>query len=171
MRIRPAKPDSDRFRVRLDWRAYFNRFCQAQGEPVEHKGRWLFKNGWTYALTDYSGPEWEPPADTEELRKLKMAYWAKRRSMIKHELITLKFRHDGLRARQADLCCPLQEVVAVNDVDGKPAGVETRDLQLDRIKLRIEWLEGDLEQCDGMLRELRLPVGVARNEKGEVLAT
>lgn len=164
--IRLTRPKESKFRVRLNWRAYFEQFCEVHGgDPVEHRGRLLFRNGWTHSSTDYAGPEWEPPEDPRELQKLRVAYWAKRRSMVKHELFGLQIQLGGLQALAKEKCCPLKQVVAALDEHGNETNrVETRLLDLSRLRGRIGWLEADLKECGEQLRAL---VG----QPGKVLGT
>ena len=71
--------------LEIDWRAYFYRFVQEHGEPVEVSpiesdrfriySRLLFRDGWMYGAMDYQGPEFSPPGNPDQLRKLKLEYW------------------------------------------------------------------------------------------------
>jgi len=81
---RTIKPKVERgLRITLDWRACFASFCVAHGNnPVEHKGRLLFADGWTHSSSSYRGPQWPAPADPVELRELLLAYWRRRLSIV-----------------------------------------------------------------------------------------
>ena len=141
--------------VKLDWRAYFRAFCDSHGEPVQHEGRWLFPDGWTYALKDWAGPEWPP--DLDRLPFLQRAYWRARRGIVKVELDHLKGRLNWLKGMAAAKSVPLKQRVTYrseND-DGEPVMVsEVKDLDLGAMEERAGWLAENLAECDANLKEL-----------------
>lgn len=57
---------------------YFYNFCKMHGDPVDDGKRLIFPDGWTYARTDYAGPEVPPPKDEQVLRALMLVYWTEK---------------------------------------------------------------------------------------------
>lgn len=144
------------YEVVLDWRAYFKRFCEQHGgNPVSHGGRLLFGDGWSYSSTDYMGPEWSPPTDPDELRVLLTAYWTRRRLIVKAEYDALAKTFDGLKRDAAVRSVPLQQRIVVQEENAEGKIVvrqQAIDLDLQAVQLRLEWLRGDVEQCNSKLR-------------------
>jgi len=141
--------------VELDWDTYFKEFCNFHGDPIRHRGRLLFPDGWTYSMTDKAGPEWPPPTDPEELRSLLYKYWLVRLRMVKEEYHWLHRMVYDLEEAQRRHSLPLQQVlVSYNEEDGlyhrsvKP--LELKDFQ----EGRLEWLAQDVKDCEAKLREL-----------------
>ena len=158
-RTRPRRTEQDRptsFKVRLDWKAYFKRFCQDHGDSVSHAGRLLFQDGWTYSSTDYEGPEWQPPKDPKELKSLQLAYWQIRLGIVTSELRSLQDRLRYLEEAQSIRATPLQQRVSyMEEKNGKMVSVVDRvDLDLDGLKGRVSWLEADMVECREKLKEL-----------------
>lgn len=133
----------------LDWKAYFIEFCRVHGEPVEHEGRLLFRDGWTYSRTDYQGPEWPPPADHAELDGLVRRYWQLRLSTVKTALENLLAKRKELTDLKAVKSLPLQQVTT--DPEGRRAYKRLDTAGLDT---RIGWLAEDVAECETRLTEL-----------------
>lgn len=146
-------------RVRLDWRAYFVRFCEAHGNnPVEHGGRLLFADGWRYSSTDHAGPEWGPPS-SEELKKLQRAYWEARLVLVERERGRLQATIIELEGLQSQRRVPLQQrTFAWSDdfaEDGhRMATISSSDVQLMPLQQRLKLLIADVAHCGKMLKEL-----------------
>ena len=144
--------------VELDWTAYYNEFKQLHGKwPVKYKGRVLFPDGWTYSASELAGPEWPPPTDPEELRKLQLAYWLIRRGMVRDEHHVLKTTVEFLADLQSKKSAPLQHKHFVyNDETGR------HSLQSDAVNVaemragRLKWLEDDLVECEERIHQLRM---------------
>lgn len=139
-------------RITLDWRAYFISFCDRHGEPVEWKGRLLFDDGWTYALTDYAGPEWGPPSDPGELDQTVTHYWIIKKGKLDRLLAKLIHDFDMLKKTISMHSLPLQQTVKVSE--GVGTQQKTVPLNLDGLEARIEWVREDLYKCDERLQEL-----------------
>lgn len=140
--------------VRFDWPAYFRKFCELHGEPVRHKGRLLFKDGYQYSASDYAGPEWPPPEDASELAALVRAYWSERLRMVQVEIAKLKDVVKAVFEAQAGRSAPLQQVVSyVVDDDGKRR-VEASDIDRQALIERMKWLVDDAIECERELRGL-----------------
>lgn len=141
--------------VTLDWKAYFKAFEEEHGKnPVVFEGRLLFSDGWTYSASDHAGPEWPPPADEAELRRLQVAYWRKRKQIVSSELVRLRHDIDGLRHMQSVKSIPLRQVVRYFDSDAKKRVTERQQLDLAGLESRLRWLEADAADCEAKLTEL-----------------
>lgn len=149
--------------VEIDWPRYFRDFCAAHGgNPVAVGGKdsviLLFADGWTHSATDHAGPEWPPPDDPEQLRKLKLLYWQTRRQMVSSELTALERALRGLE----QLCsvkstAPIHLTVRklVTDESTGAGRIEARSVRAgpDLWKGRIEFLRGDLALADRNIKE------------------
>lgn len=158
MKLKTAKPVAAP-RVRLDWRAYFARFCEAHGNnPVEHGGRLLFADGWRYSMTDHAGPEWPPPSGAD-FKELQRAYWNKRLALVEVERGRLQRTIGELQQLQDQRRVPLQQrtIVWSDDYaeDGhRMATVNCSDVQLMPLQQRLKLLTADVAHCGKMLKEL-----------------
>lgn len=155
-------------RVELDWKAYFYEFCRVHGpqEPVEHGGRLLFRDGWTYSATSYEGPEWEPPKSFEELDALVARYWIIRRGRVTVTRDILVAQLQRLEELKASKSLPLHQVVTVHDTDGNKVR-QTIPLLLTGLQQRLRWVREDLVECDKRLEEIARET-VARHERSSV---
>lgn len=131
----------------LDWRAYFAKFCDLHGgranSPVEHNGKLLFMDGWTYSNIDHAGPEWPPPDDPTELRLLQIAYWQRRKVIVR-----------SLAQRTRETIEKFQQLTAGRSA---PLAFEDRmppEEKLTYLKGRLKWLEDDFVLCSAQLKEL-----------------
>src|SRR5687767_8483373 len=72
----------------LDWKSYWERFRAAHGIwSVTYQGKQLFADGWQYGMNeDYSGPEYPPPSDPTEVRRLALCYWKMRKFYVKKNI-------------------------------------------------------------------------------------
>jgi len=148
---------------RLDWRAYFERFCSIHGlHPVVWAGKLLFPDGWQYSLTSYAGPEF-PPESPERAKALSRIYWRRRLSIVKREYNLLRGRYMALKALQATKSAPLQQRTrwpgsadgTTQSPDGRTAGWGTvENVDWLAIEQRLEWLKADIEHCQNQLQEL-----------------
>lgn len=138
---------------RPDWRAYYRRFCEAHGQPLMHGGLQLFPDGWRYAAASYEGPEYPPPDDDQERHGLVRAYHQARLRMVEQERQKLE-KDLAYLERMRDSCAlPIPVTVTSRGDDGK-ARRETRELSLDGLKQRLEWLKEDAIKCRQVIKEL-----------------
>jgi hypothetical protein len=149
--------------VRLDWRAYWQRFKEVHGnDPVPFKGRLLFPDGWTYSNSSHAGPEWPPPDDPEELRKLLLAYWLIRRKVCLNERDHLFNLIQQLKESQRQRSAPLQQrlVMTLEGEDGKQRKKfsfgDVNPEQLEAEGGRLWWLRQDVQDCESRIEELKL---------------
>ena len=156
-----------RIRIRLDWKAYFVAFCQEHGEgPLFHRGRLLFRDGWTYSSTDYKGPEWPPPEDEEELLKLLLTYWTLRRSAVKKELVSEAIKLAQLKEATMVRSAPLQQSIPVTDGNGfRTGGMAAIRLELFDFEKRVEWLEEDVKLCQNEINDKAVKLKLLRAER------
>jgi hypothetical protein len=93
----------------VDWEKYWHQFALAHGgEPVPYgDDRVLFEDGWTYANNDYSGPEYPPPSDPNELLQLQLEYWLGRLKGETEELKKLANLREEHRSAQSERSAPL----------------------------------------------------------------
>lgn len=140
-------------KVRLDWRAYFEQFCLTNGEPVHYKNRLLFRNGWQYSSTEYEGPEYLPPANTEELDALVLEYWKIRQSSLSALVAKLIHERDTLKKLQQSRSVPLQQATIAEDEQGHKRR-SYKPVSLELLNMRIQWVQVDLEECDTRLKEI-----------------
>lgn len=150
------------FRLRVDWRAYFDAFREHHGEPVKSGGRLLFPDGWTYSSSDIKGPEWPPPDDNVKLGVLLMRYWKVRRIIVMQERDSLRDLIQGIEALQATKSVTLKSSQLVyDDESGKQVKVSS-DINVSDLKAgRLAALEADVHNCDEQLRWLKLAMEVA----------
>lgn len=139
--------------VRLDWAAYFRKFCELHGEPVKHNGRLIFRDGYAYSATDHAGPEYPPPSDPRELLLLRRVYWVKRRRMVQAEMDELKATVRALFEAQSGRSAPLQQTTSFVDDDGKRQ-VSVGDVDRQALLERMKWLVDDARECNSELRAL-----------------
>lgn len=138
--------------IKLDWRAYFLQFCRVHGEPVNYRGRLLFRDGWMYSSSDYAGPEYSPPEDFKELDILCTSYWLIRQSELGKKLQKLTHQKQSLSTLQADHHLPLQQTVWVSEEEVTRRSV--KDIDLSQLQAKIDWYTQDLEECTLRLKEL-----------------
>lgn len=149
-------------RLRLDWRAYFRGFCEEHGSPIEHGGKLLFPDGWQYSSSDYQGPEWQPPTDPKELRRLGLAYWSKRRAILRAEARIARTEMESVVALQKVRCgAPLKVKVMRTDDETGERRWEADRINLGDMRQRVEMLEADEAECVQKIEELK--AGVARS--------
>lgn len=146
-------------RIKLDWKAYFERFCEEHGEPVEHDGRLLFPDGWTYSATDYQGPERPPPDDPAEVSRLLRSYWSVRRDEVKKQLLALDVQLTDLDDLQRHKSLPLQRKTEEMDYGGEVPkvlfGSEEVSMTLGIMRERLAWLKEELALCENKMSEAR----------------
>lgn len=164
--------------VKLDWRAYYQRFCEEHGDPVEWKGRLLFADGWGYSNMDYAGPEYPPPEipdrpgeiDQEKLKGLQVTYWKVRYKLISRRLAVVRGRLQALTNLSSQKSLPLQGVIPYYDEEtGRkrprlPSEPRSRELDLEKAlgehRQGIVNLESELARC---VEELKSLISEERN--------
>lgn len=142
-------------KTELSWVAYYFRFKQEHGYPVQHKGRLLFPDGWTYSATDYAGPEWPPPKSTSVLLRLRLAYWETRLQTVREEHRVLKSKLEGFRRLQQGRSVPLQQYTAEYHKGFKRKLSEPADLDLEAFQGRFEWLGTEIRDCYERIKEIK----------------
>lgn len=148
--IKPPAVSPPEGKIRLDWRAYFYRFCQVHGEPVLARGRLIFQDGWSYSATEYQGPEFAPPASNAELDKVVLEYWIERRAYLEKMLLMLMHERNTLQKVQDSFSLPLQQVVKRDEHNRD----RTVNLSLAGLDGKIGWIRADLLECEERLKEI-----------------
>lgn len=148
-----GKPPS----FQVDWREYFRRFCQAHGgaahPPFMKSGRLWFFDGWGYSATDWAGPEYPPPADKDELTRVKRIYWKLRRTAVRLELFKATYVMEEIERLVAshDLVPPVR-VEWWEDDESLPGGGKwnqaLKDIDVGEARERVRWLQDDLTVCE-----------------------
>lgn len=148
--------------VKVDWKAYFYKFCQVHGDPIQHKNVLIFEDGWRYPVDKYEGPEVPPPNDPEELIKLRLTYWYRRRGIVRYERDVLASHLDGLRNLQDRCSLPLQQSRVDSTVDEdtgeKVVARRTFDIDFPAMEGRLNWLIEDFEICEQAIATLKREV-------------
>ena len=149
--------------IKLDWKAYFYEFCLTHGntpvpypyQPPLPSPRLLFSDGWTYSATDYSGPEYPPPADPRGLTELLLTYWTTRYKILNNESHSLRESIKSLQALQSIKSAPLQQVVRHFDSDIGKVVSRKALVDFDGMQIHLEILEQNLSEAELKIRELR----------------
>lgn len=154
-----TQPELPKLNFKLDWKAYYRRFSEAHGgNPIVYKGRQLFRDGWTYSLNDYAGPEWPPPADPKELLTLQKVYYYTLWNRAQNELMALRSRYDAIKGLQETKSVPLQQSVEVRDNEapvGKQVSKHTQDWVPDVFELVIAYLEQEVNTSNEHIQQLK----------------
>lgn len=131
-----------------DWKAYFINFCAINGgDPIEYNGRWLFRTGWTYAFKDHKGPEWPPPEDPKELRKLQVYYWNQREKQLVNIRKKLVTRYHSLKQFSKIKSIPLQVKTKVwNDFEERYV-YDSVELNFRDLENEIRMITNEIEEC------------------------
>ena len=138
--------------VELDWQEYFADFCFLHGKPVELAGRLWFPDGWSYSAFDYAGPEWGPPTERTELKRIKQQYWETRRIAVLTDLNAAAAELKTLEQAQQLRSVPLKQRVGSRGDDGKrivtSSAIDWEALLLRERELKLE--------MDEVLKQLKL---------------
>lgn len=139
-------------KIQLDWKAYFEGFCEQHGKPVNHGGRLLFPDGWTYSRTDHKGPEWPPPTDPTRLEELRQAYWKARLEKAEQDWESVNRVYQNLSEMSRNRSVSLKIGVRVFDeeTNGYRRGVS--DVDLDAIEDEVLMLKEEVEECKTHLK-------------------
>lgn len=138
-------------KLRLDWRAYFQGFCEQHGKPVNWKGRLLFPDGWTYSRTEYKGPEWPPPKDKVELAEMREEYWQLRLQKAEDDLKEVKRLYENLKEQQESRSAPLKYGTRYYDEENQGYRRGTADVSLPAVQDEVTILEEELKECQRQL--------------------
>lgn len=141
-------PQSTPFEIQIDWEQYFKDFCEAHGKyPVVHDELFLFPDGWRYSTSDYMGPEFPPPTDPEHLCSLQLAYWQRRRQIVRDEFHRVNEILKQVRELTRVKSVPLKQSILSPDDNGQLLA-STTEVDTTLIEHRVTWLLNDLKQCD-----------------------
>lgn len=152
-RVRKTKPKGIldlSLQLRLDWKAYFDAFCEKHGDPVEWGGRVLFPDGWTYSITSYQGPEYMPPEDPKALLRLQAEYWRVRYERIREVYHTVRELIERLKKAQAFRDGRLYHrysMVEQNEYGERVRVTHTEPVNLTPYVSKLRELAADLDKC------------------------
>jgi hypothetical protein len=145
--------------VELDWIAYYREFdARHGGDPVQFRGRLLWRDGWTYASTDHAGPEWAPPQDPKELKAFQLAYWSKRKAALTQQLRSLEDDVANLKETQRVRPVPLQIVErtrAINELGFPVMKSTNKEIDFDVLAAIIKDMRTDVAECNVEIRLLK----------------
>lgn len=145
-------------RLRPDWRAYFLDFCTRHGgDPVEIDGRLVFRDGWAYARADYRGPEYAPPTRLDDLIRLQVLYWRRRREILAAKRDALMHDMESLAAaqRNRDAPIPVKGTTVGEDRDGRQVLVPAAlDVRWEDLRVQLDMAIRDVDEASNQLREL-----------------
>ena len=142
-------------KLRLDWKAYFDRFVEVHGEPVEFDGYLLFQDGWRYSPLKYSGPEYPPPKDPRLVKSYKMHYWKGMLKKLNAEAHEVRQQLQGLKDWGKCTSLPLQQRILVPS-EGKERATwgNPEDLNLGILEHQLDDLEYYIAECETQLVKL-----------------
>jgi hypothetical protein len=156
----------NKFIPRIDWRATYRRFSELHGgNPLEWKGWLLFPDGWRWSATSYQGPE-AAPENELEAKKLTTIYYRMRLVSVRREWrdlrVVLGQLEQSMRSMSDhDGVSPLQMRIVGEKVGRNKWGDEITlrvpascDLDLDRLRGRVQWLADDAALCERAINEL-----------------
>jgi len=153
--VNKIQPQFPQLKVKLDWKNYYFKFSEQHGgNPVVYKEVQLFCDGWRYSLTDYAGPEYPPPEDKKELRKLQLVYWYTRWNRAKNELNFVEQKAVMLRNLQSTKDGQLQHIVTSEDENGKKLR-ESVDYNPHLFDHVIRFLKNEVEDANKHLAALK----------------
>jgi hypothetical protein len=112
----------------------------------------LFRDGWTYSATDYEGPEFPPPTNTDELDALTLVYWRERKIQITAQMRKLAYEKEELEKVQLGRDLPLQQATLVEEAGKYRKGYKPVDLS--GLETRLAWMREDLAECHMRLSEI-----------------
>lgn len=134
-------------KIKLDWRAYFEEFCELHGKPVEANGRLLFQDGWTYSRTDLSGPEYPPPQDEKYLAELKRQYWEIRLRNATEERDEIERAYRRLSEMQEQRSATLKCKMRVFDDEKESYRFAAVDVNLPALESDLAFAQEEVEEC------------------------
>jgi len=142
--------------IRLNWKAYFKKFCEEHGEdPVQYMGnRLLFRDGWMYSSVDFEGPEYIPPEDSKKLDVLLLYYHRSKLAFIKQEFEYLSQMLNSLTGFQTNKSVPLQETITFENDEGKSQAV-TQDWEPSVLTDRIECCQEIIDKCNNEIKSIK----------------
>lgn len=138
-------------KIKLDWHAYFQGFCEQHGKPVNWRGRLLFPDGWTYSRTEYRGPEWPPPEDEVELAEMRKDYWQLRVQKAEDDLKEVRRLYENLKEQQEVRSAPLKYGTRFYDEESQGFRRGVSDVNLPAIRDEVTLLEQEVEECKTQL--------------------
>lgn len=139
-------------KVKLDWKAYFESFCELHGKPVDHAGRLLFSDGWTYSRTDHKGPEWPPPSSPGELAELQKVYWGIRLRKAELDYADAKRIYENLEGMTRSRSGTLKTKIRYFDEETNRYRRGVTDVNLDSMKDEVLILKEEVEECQKHLK-------------------
>jgi hypothetical protein len=152
LNLEPIKPQV----LRLSWKSYYEQFKLKHGQPVLYlndkstfsNGLLLFPDGWTYSTDGYAGPEYPPPENPEDLKRLQVAYWREKLGILKGLRLEAGTQLAGLRSIQDGKAMPLRYTKPRYDEEGRPSGVEEASVSFQDLGARIDQIDLDIEECE-----------------------
>lgn len=143
--------------IKLDWKGYFQNFSREHGgNPIQHQGRLLFADGWTYACSDYAGPEWPPPSNERDRLLLIRDYWRTRRDLVDLEYRKMRIHYEALKQLQYGKSLPLQQRDEIFDEVDQIKTISNKDVSLEELLERVDWLEADVRECEQQIASIDL---------------
>lgn len=148
--------------ARIDWREVWEEFKrQHGGTPLLFKGKLIFGDGWSHSATDYKGPEWPPPEDTHQLRRILLWYWGRRKTIVSHEIHILESQLGNLKdlaERRPSLAWlkAYRRNFESAGPDAKQWVPQSGYEYMKWLEERIQWLQEDLKQCLQKIEESSL---------------
>lgn len=139
-------------KIKLDWRSYFEGFCELHGKPVDYKGRLLFPDGWTYSRTEHQGPEYPPPTDKRHLQELKRDYWQARMDKSELDLKDAERLLGTLTGQQQMRSAPLKTGVRVFDEESGRYRRGVSDVSLPSLREEVESMREEVQECQRQLK-------------------
>jgi hypothetical protein len=118
-------------------------------------------------MTDYRGPEWPPPDDLKELRKLCLVYWHLRRKAVRTDLIKERWKLEDVKTLVASRSAPIQQVAVYFDREASKMVAARNPLDVSQYEGRVAWLETALEECDEMIVHYQEVADVHEERSGE----
>ena len=143
-------------RTKIDWETYYKEQFKPLhgGDPVEHEGKILFRDGWQYSIESYKGPEYPPPEDPWAVHWLKVAYWERLKKQRETILASTEQALRYLEDLQRTHCCDIQTVTTFRDPDTNRIAKHKGTVDLEGYHSRVQLQRKGVEEATAMLDEL-----------------
>ncbi len=170
--VRPIRnAETSKSYTELDWKAYFREFWELHGGfGLVHRGRILFRDGWSYSESSHKGPEWPPPEDEAEYLELVRDYWRLRKLAVNRQLIEEREKVRKLKELKTTKSAKLQQRTVIVGTD-PDTGRATRTVirnEFDEFAMdeRVRLLEEDLKTAEDEVVTADLELKLLRLEAG-----